>query len=69
MGDSTFLAVKFVNQLRKLNLKVQSSIATEASSPAVPIETVTATSEGAATFVIPQPFGPAAIIIQVSTIF
>ena len=41
----------------------------EASSPAVPIETVAATSEGAATFVIPQPFGPAEILIQINTRF
>ena len=62
MGDSTLRAAKFVNQLRRLNLKVQSSIAMVASSPAVPVETVAATSEGATTFVIPQPFGPGAIL-------
>ena len=39
-----------VNQLRRLNLRVQISIAMSASSPAVLVETVTAISEGAATF-------------------
>lgn len=56
-GRLNFACCKIVNQLRRLNLRVQISIAMVASSPAFPVETVTATSEGAATFLIPQPFG------------